>query len=94
MFEDLSLKLETALKKVRGQGKLSENNISDTLREIRRVLLDADVHYKVAKEFIENVSKKALGEKVITSISPGQLITKIIHPCVHRWASSRNTGNS
>ena len=79
MFEDLSLKLETALKKVRGQGKLSENNISDTLREIRRVLLDADVHYKVAKEFIENVSKKALGEKVITSISPGQLITKIIH---------------
>ncbi|MCH8032145.1 MAG: signal recognition particle protein [Bacteroidetes bacterium] len=79
MFEDLSLKLETALKKVRGQGKLTEKNISDTLREIRRVLLDADVHYKVAKEFIEKVSVKALGEKVLASISPGQLITKIIN---------------
>ena len=79
MFEDLSLKLEIALKKVRGQGKLTEKNISDTLREIRRVLLDADVNYKVAKEFIEKVSVKALGEKVIASISPGQLITKIIN---------------
>jgi signal recognition particle subunit SRP54 len=79
MFEDLSLKLETALKKVRGQGKLTEKNISDTLREIRRVLLDADVNYKVAKEFIEKVSVKALGEKVIASISPGQLITKVIN---------------
>jgi len=79
MFEDLSLKLETALKKVRGQGKLTEKNISDTLREIRRVLLDADVNYKVAKDFIEEVSVKALGEKVIASISPGQLITKVIN---------------
>ena len=79
MFEDLSLKLETALKKVRGQGKLTEKNISDSLREIRRVLLDADVNYKVAKEFIESVSVKALGEKVIASIFPGQLITKIIY---------------
>ncbi len=79
MFEDLSLKLENALKKVRGQGKLTEKNISDTLREIRRVLLDADVNYKVAKEFIDNVTKKALGQEVITSITPGQLITKIIY---------------
>lgn len=79
MFEDLSLKLETALKKIKGQGKLTEKNISDSLREIRRVLLDADVNYKVAKQFIENVSAKALGEKVIASISPGHLITKIIN---------------
>jgi len=78
MFEDLSLKIENALKKVRGQGRLSEKNISDTLREIRRVLLDADVNFKVAKEFIEKVSEKALGKEVIASISPGQLITKII----------------
>ena len=78
MFEDLSIKLETALKKVRGQGKLTEKNISDSLREIRRVLLDADVNYKVAKEFIEKVSEKALGKEVIASITPGQLITKII----------------
>jgi signal recognition particle subunit SRP54 len=78
MFEDLSLKIETALKKVRGQGRLNEKNISDTLREIRRILLDADVNYKVAKDFIEKVSEKALGQEVITSITPGQLITKII----------------
>ena len=79
MLEELSLKFETTLKKVRGQGKLTEKNISDTLREIRRVLLDADVNYKVAKEFVDNVSKKALGQEVITSITPGQLITKIIY---------------
>ena len=78
MFEDLSLKIETALKKVRGQGRLNEKNISDTLREIRRILLDADVNYKVAKEFIDKVSEKALGQEVIASITPGQLITKII----------------
>ncbi len=79
MLEELSLKLDTALKKVRGQGRLTEKNISDTLREIRRVLLDADVNYKVAKEFIEKVSQKALGQEVVASITPGQLITKIIH---------------
>lgn len=79
MFEELSLKLESALKKVTGQGKLTEANISDTLREIRRILLDADVNYKVAKDFIENVKVKALGKEVLASISPGQLITKIIY---------------
>jgi len=79
MFEELSLKLETALKKVTGQGKLTEANISDTLREIRRILLDADVNYKVAKDFIEHVKVRALGKEVIASISPGQLITKIIY---------------
>lgn len=79
MFEDLTLKLETALKKVRGQGKITENNVSDTLREIRRVLLDADVNFKVAKDFIEDVKTKALGREVLTSITPGQLITKIIY---------------
>jgi signal recognition particle subunit SRP54 len=78
MFEDLSLKIDNALKKVRGQGRLNEKNISDTLREIRRILLDADVNYKVAKEFIDKVSEKALGKEVVASITPGQLITKII----------------
>ncbi len=79
MFEELSLKLDSTLKKVSGQGKISEKNISDTLREIRRVLLDADVNYKVAKDFIDSVSAKALGKDVIASISPGQLITKILY---------------
>lgn len=79
MFDELTTKLEIALKKIRGQGKLSEKNISDSLREIRRILLDADVNFAVAKEFIEKVSHKALGQEVIASITPGQLITKIIY---------------
>ncbi len=79
MFEDISEKLELALKKIRGQGKLTETNVSDTVREIRRILLDADVNYKVAKEFIERVRVKAMGQEVIASITPGQLITKIIY---------------
>lgn len=79
MFEDLTLKLEASLKKLTGQGKLSEKNISDTLRDIRRVLLDADVNYRVAKDFIDNVTQKSLGQEVLTSITPGQLITKIIY---------------
>jgi len=79
MLEELTLKFEKALKKVRGQGRLKENNIADTLREIRRVLLDADVNYKVAKKFIDDVKVKALGKEVLTSVTPGQLITKIIY---------------
>lgn len=79
MLEDLTEKLEKALKKVTGQGRLSESNISDTLREIRRVLLDADVNYKVAKQFIDDVKEKALGKEVLVSVTPGQLITKIIY---------------
>jgi signal recognition particle subunit SRP54 len=78
MLEDLSLKLDKALKKITGQGRLSESNISDSLREIRRVLLDADVNYKVAKQFIDDVKEKALGKDVLASVTPGQLITKII----------------
>jgi len=91
MFEDLSLKLETALKKIRGQGRLTEKNISDSLREIRRVLLDADVNFKVAKEFIENVTAKALGSEVIASITPGQLITKIIFDELKNLLGGSNT---
>ncbi|KAF0161196.1 MAG: signal recognition particle protein [Ignavibacteria bacterium] len=79
MLEDLTEKLEKALKKITGQGKITELNISDTLREIRRVLLDADVNYKVAKDFIERVKEKSLGKEVLTSVTPGQLITKIIY---------------
>src|SRR5690554_2904768 len=90
MFEELSLKLDKALKKVTGQGKLTENNISDTLREIRRILLDADVNYKVAKEFIDNVSAKALGREVIASVTPGQLITKIIYDELTELLGSKN----
>lgn len=79
MFEDLSLKLETIFKKIKGQGRLTESNIADSLREVRRALLDADVSYKVVKQFIEEVQKKAIGQEVINSITPGQLIIKIIN---------------
>ena len=78
MFESLSQKLESAFKKLRGQGKLTPQNIEEALREVRRALLDADVNYKVAKQFIEDVQKRALGQEVLSSITPGQLIIKII----------------
>ena len=79
MLEDLTAKFDRALKKITGQGRLTEENISDTLRELRRILLDADVNYKVAKKFIEDVKEKALGKEVVTSITPGQQITKILY---------------
>ena len=91
MFEDLTHKIEKVLKKVTGQGKLSESNIADTLREIRVVLLDADVNYKVAKKFIDDVKEKALGKEVITSVSPGQLITKIIYDELTALMGGKNT---
>ncbi len=79
MFEDLTAKLETALKKIKGQGKLTEKNIDDSLKEIRRALLEADVNYKVVKEFIQKVKQKAVGEEVLHSVTPGQQIVKIVH---------------
>ena len=79
MFESLSQKLESVFKKLRGQGRVSEANVAETLREVRRVLLDADVNYKVAKQFIDDVQKRAIGQDVLNSITPGQLIIKIIY---------------
>ncbi len=79
MFDDLTQKLEQVFKKLRGQGKISEANIAESLREVRRVLLDADVNYKVVKQFIDDVQKRSLGQEILTSITPGQLIIKIIH---------------
>ncbi|MCY7361175.1 MAG: signal recognition particle protein [Ignavibacteria bacterium] len=79
MLDDLTNKLEGVLKKIRGQGKITENNIEESLREIRIVLFDADVNYKVVTQFINDVKEKSLGQNVLTSISPGQLIVKIIN---------------
>ncbi|MEO6695525.1 MAG: signal recognition particle protein [Ignavibacteria bacterium] len=79
MLDDLTNKLEGVLKKIRGQGKISEGNIDESLREIRRVLFDADVNYKVVTKFINDVKEKSLGQNVLTSITPGQLIVKIIN---------------
>ena len=79
MFESLSDKLEVALKKLSGQSKINEVNIGMAMRDIKRALLDADVNYKVTKGFVEDVRKKALGEGVIKSVSPAQMIVKIVH---------------
>ncbi|MFH1943637.1 MAG: signal recognition particle protein [bacterium] len=79
MFEELIQKLDTAVRNLRGIGKLTEKNISESMREIRRVLLEADVNYKVVKDFIERVQEEAVGEHVLRSVSPGQQVVKIVH---------------
>src|SRR6195952_1098720 len=78
MFESLSDKLETAFKSLKGEGRITELNIAATIKEIRRALIDADVNFKIAKEFTDKIKDKAVGEKVINAISPGQLMTKIV----------------
>jgi len=78
MFENLSERLEGAFKQLKGKGRISEINIATTLKEIRRALVDADVNFKIAKGFTEKVKDKALGEKVLTAVSPGQLMVKIV----------------
>jgi signal recognition particle subunit SRP54 len=79
MFEKLQERLETTFKKLRGYGKLTEDNIKETLREVRVALLEADVNFRIAKDFLEKVKEKALGEEVLMSITPGQQFIKIVH---------------
>ena len=79
MFDSLSSKLQGAFKNLRGLGKISEDNISEALREVRMALLEADVNFKVAKEFLARVKEKSLGDEVLASVQPGQQIVKIIH---------------
>lgn len=79
MFESLSEKLERAFKVLKGQGQISEINVAETLKEVRKALLDADVNFKVAKQFTDEVKQKALGENVLNAVSPGQLLIKITH---------------
>lgn len=78
MFENLQEKLEGAFKSLKGQGTITELNIASTVKEIRRALVDADVNYKIAKEFTDKVKDEALGQNVLTAVSPGQLMTKIV----------------
>jgi len=78
MFESLTERIEGALKTLKGESKITDLNIAATVKEIRRALVDADVNYKVAKEFTDKVKDKALGEKVLTAVSPGQLMVKIV----------------
>ena len=78
MFDSLSNKLESAFKLLKGHGKITEINVAETLKEVRRALLDADVNFKIAKEFTNRVKEKALGQKVLTSLQPGQLMVKLV----------------
>jgi signal recognition particle subunit SRP54 len=79
MFEGLSDKLERSFRILKGQGHITEINVAETLKEVRKALLDADVSFKIAKQFTDSVKEKALGQKILTSVSPGQLMVKIVH---------------
>jgi signal recognition particle subunit SRP54 len=92
MFDSLSSKLQNAFRNLRGLGKISESNVSDALREVRLALLEADVNFKVARDFIERVKTKSIGQEVVQSIQPGQQIVKIIHDELVDLLGSRNAG--
>jgi signal recognition particle subunit SRP54 len=79
MFENLSDRLEKSFKILKGQGRISEINIAETLKEVRRALLDADVNFKIAKQFTDNIKQKAIGQEVIKSVNPSQMMVKIVH---------------
>lgn len=79
MFENLSEKLERSLKLLKGEGKITELNIAETLKDVRKALLDADVNYKTAKTFVDNVKEKAMGQNVLNAVKPGQMMIKIVH---------------
>ncbi|MBR4481282.1 MAG: signal recognition particle protein, partial [Prevotella sp.] len=79
MFENLSDRLERSFKILKGEGKITEINVAETLKDVRRALLDADVNYKVAKQFTDTVKQKALGQNVLTAVKPSQLMVKIVH---------------
>ncbi|MBN1143243.1 MAG: signal recognition particle protein [Bacteroidales bacterium] len=79
MFDNLSDRLERSFKILKGEGRITEINVAETVKEIRRALLDADVNYKIAKSFTDSVRQKALGEKILTSVKPGQMMVKVVH---------------
>jgi len=90
MFESLSERLNTVFKKLRGHGKLTEKNIEEGLREVRIALLEADVHYKVVKDLIAGVKERSLGQEVMTSLTPGQQVVKIVNEKLTEMMGSRN----
>ncbi len=92
MFDSLSEKLEGALQSVSGQGRINEINVAETMREIRRALLNADVNFQVAREFTSRVKEKALGEDVLTSVTPGQQLTKIVYDELTHFLGEQHEG--
>src|SRR4030065_2704519 len=79
MFENLSERLERSFRILKGQGRISEINVAETLKEVRRALLDADVNFKIAKQFTDTVKARALGQEVLRSVNPSQMMIKIVH---------------
>ena len=79
MFDNLSERLERSFKILKGEGKITEINVAETLKDVRKALLDADVNYKVAKTFTDTVKEKAIGQNVLTAVKPSQLMVKIVH---------------
>jgi signal recognition particle subunit SRP54 len=79
MFDNLSDRLERSFKILKGQGSITEINVAETLKEVRRALLDADVNFKIAKSFTDTVKQKAIGEKILTAVKPEQMMIKIVH---------------
>src|SRR5512133_2060017 len=79
MFDNLSDKLDKAFKLIKGEGRITEINVAETLKEVRRALLDADVNYKIAKTFTDTIKEKAMGQNVMGSVKTGQMMVKIVH---------------
>jgi len=90
MFENLNEKLDRAFKLLKGQGHITEINVAETLKDVRKALLDADVNFKIAKSFTDTVKEKALGQNVLTAVSPGQLMVKIVHEELTELMGSQN----
>ncbi|HUJ50784.1 MAG TPA: signal recognition particle receptor subunit alpha, partial [Bryobacteraceae bacterium] len=91
MFDNLSDKLQRVFKNLRGEGKLSGENMEAALREIRVALLEADVHFRVVKQFIENIKEKAMGQEVLTALSPTQQVVKIVRDEMVRTLGSHTS---
>ncbi|MEL7343026.1 MAG: signal recognition particle receptor subunit alpha, partial [Bacteroidota bacterium] len=92
MFESLQQNIEGAFRKLKGQGRITDVNVAETLKEIRRALIDADVNYKVAKDFTNRVKEEAMGQEILISVSPGQLMVKIVQDELTKLMGGQNEG--
>ena len=90
MFENLSDRLEQSFKMLKGQGRITEINVAETLKEVRRALLDADVNFKIAKQFTDEVKEEALGQKIMTAVKPSEMMVKIVHDHLSKLMGGEN----
>ena len=90
MFENLSERLERSFKMLKGQGRITEINVAETLKDVRRALLDADVNFKIAKQFTEEVKEEALGQKILTAVKPSEMMVKIVHDHLTKLMGGEN----